>query len=160
MALVASPTSVWRDPNVMSTSAVSNLEQPSLLPLHPVTSTEGGVYQFMGVPAHPKRENPTPTPPHMGSSDSESTIKDENGQDITCVVCGDKSSGKHYGQFTCEGNVYAICLHCLDNLLPIYVICKPFLRYKRGLFVALKSATLIIVLQFLSTRLFYAYDFT
>jgi len=57
----------------------------------------------MGVPAHPKRENPTPTPPHMGSSDSESTIKDENGQDITCVVCGDKSSGKHYGQFTCEG---------------------------------------------------------
>ena len=96
MALVASPTSVWRDPNVMSTSAVSNLEQPSLLPLHPVTSTEGGVYQFMGVPAHPKRENPTPTPPHMGSSDSESTIKDENGQDITCVVCGDKSSGKHY----------------------------------------------------------------
>ena len=81
----------------------------------------------MGVPAHPKRENPTPTPPHMGSSDSESTIKDENGQDITCVVCGDKSSGKHYGQFTCEGNVYAICLHCLDNLLTIYVICKPFI---------------------------------
>ena len=102
MALVASPTSVWRDPNVMSTSAVSNLEQPSLLPLHPVTSSDGGVYQFMGVPAHPKRENPTPTPPHL-SSDSESTIKDENGQDITCVVCGDKSSGKHYGQFTCEG---------------------------------------------------------
>lgn len=102
MALVASPTSVWRDPNVMSTSAVSNLEQPSLLPLHPVTSSEGGVYQFMGVPANPKRENPTPTPPHL-SSDSESTIKDENGQDITCVVCGDKSSGKHYGQFTCEG---------------------------------------------------------
>ena len=22
---------------------------------------------------------------------------------VTCVVCGDKSSGKHYGQFTCEG---------------------------------------------------------
>ena len=110
MALVASPTSVWRDPNVMSTSAVSNLEQPSLLPLHPVTSSDGGVYQFMGVPAHPKRENPTPTPPHL-SSDSESTIKDENGQDITCVVCGDKSSGKHYGQFTCEGK------QCFSNIL-------------------------------------------
>ena len=30
-------------------------------------------------------------------------MKDENGQDIVCVVCNDKSSGKHYGQFTCEG---------------------------------------------------------
>lgn len=30
-------------------------------------------------------------------------VKDEHGQDITCVVCNDKSSGKHYGQYTCEG---------------------------------------------------------
>jgi len=33
----------------------------------------------------------------------EGVSKDELGQDINCVVCGDKSSGKHYGQFTCEG---------------------------------------------------------
>ena len=37
---------------------------------------------------------------------SSSNVKDENGHEIACVVCGDKSSGKHYGQFTCEGNIY------------------------------------------------------
>ena len=28
---------------------------------------------------------------------------DDDSSDIVCVVCSDKSSGKHYGQFTCEG---------------------------------------------------------
>merc|ERR1719500_1695549 len=30
-------------------------------------------------------------------------VKDEHGQEVSCVVCTDKSSGKHYGQYTCEG---------------------------------------------------------
>uniref|UniRef100_A0A0K0DCZ1 Nuclear receptor domain-containing protein n=1 Tax=Angiostrongylus cantonensis TaxID=6313 RepID=A0A0K0DCZ1_ANGCA len=34
--------------------------------------------------------------PPVSSSNSDSAVAD-------CVVCGDKSSGKHYGQYSCEG---------------------------------------------------------
>ncbi|KAJ1357593.1 nuclear receptor sub 2, group F, member 2 [Parelaphostrongylus tenuis] len=36
------------------------------------------------------------SPPVSSSSNSDGVVVD-------CVVCGDKSSGKHYGQFSCEG---------------------------------------------------------
>ena len=35
-------------------------------------------------------------------------VKDEHGQEVSCVVCTDKSSGKHYGQYTCEGELYTL----------------------------------------------------
>ena len=39
-----------------------------------------------------------------GDYDNKSQPLIINGKIVECVVCGDKSSGKHYGQFTCEGN--------------------------------------------------------
>lgn len=37
------------------------------------------------------------------NNSADSPNSDSKAANIECTVCGDKSSGKHYGQYTCEG---------------------------------------------------------
>ena len=81
----------------------------------------------------------TPTPPMPGSttrgldSDGGAVVKDENGQEIFCVVCNDKSSGKHYGQYTCEGEAHECSVSSISpsashgTLNPLELTCMAAL---------------------------------
>lgn len=44
----------------------------------------------------------TPGTP-SGSTPGNDALSGDKIPNVDCMVCGDKSSGKHYGQFTCEG---------------------------------------------------------
>lgn len=95
----------WRDPDVDLGGTTPTAVQPPPQPAPPPqaapivpTAVTPTTQPTQPQPAQPVSNGSSSTPSQNGSS-----TPDAKTQHIECVVCSDKSSGKHYGQFTCEG---------------------------------------------------------
>ena len=112
MALVATANPIvnsWRDPDVDLGGTTPTAVQPPPQPPPPVPTQAAPPVQTVPTAVTPTAQpQPAQTviPNGNGTSSQNnngSSTPDTKTQHIECVVCSDKSSGKHYGQFTCEG---------------------------------------------------------
>ena len=106
MALAVSANPIvnsWRDPDVDLGTTTPTAVHPPPQPPPPAQPAP-----IVPTPVTPTAQQTQPTQPMSNGSSSTSSqngssTPDAKTQHIECVVCADKSSGKHYGQFTCEG---------------------------------------------------------
>ncbi|XP_031781423.1 COUP transcription factor 2 isoform X2 [Nasonia vitripennis] len=112
MAMVApSPSWATRDSstvlsnicnNSVNNQTESNVSMPPTNLISPAVTEDIACLMSSGsIAASRDLLQQSATPGHqVNQSGNSQTDKSSN---IECIVCGDKSSGKHYGQFTCEG---------------------------------------------------------
>lgn len=102
MALAQPPPSAWREPITTSHMGPVLQAKEELTNLSaPIGSMSRDLVQQSTTPGS-----------QANSSQSGGSQIDTKAQVIECVVCGDKSSGKHYGQFTCEGEFFRHVSYC------------------------------------------------